>query len=273
MDCLLESLARSVRQRHVILFVGAGVSMSVGLPSWQMLTEHMADELGLDQDVIGEGGADYQTIAEYYRLKLGSMDRLRDWMKENWQVSRQKVEASPIHSLIVALDFPIIYTTNYDSNLEVAFEIHGRDYVKVANARDVARAAADVTQIVKFHGDFDDEASLVLAETDYFERLSFDSPLDVKFRSDALGRTVLFIGYSMSDMNIRLLLHRLWSTWHRSGYERDRPASFIFMPDPNPVQEAVLRRWGISVVSEREDHPGRALEVFLSKLKQMVDQG
>jgi len=246
--------------------------MSVGLPSWQVLVEHMAEELQLDPERIGGRETNYQTIAEYYRLKLGGMETLRDWMERNWQVSQEKVAASAIHSLIVSLDFPIIYTTNYDRNLEVAFEIHGRDYVKVANARDVARVSPELTQIVKFHGDFDDEASLVLAETDYFERLSFDSPLDVKFRSDALGRTVLFIGYSMSDMNIRLLLHRLWSTWHRSGYESDRPASFIFMPNPNPVQEAVLDRWGITVLSEEDNDPERALQLFLSKLKEEVDR-
>jgi hypothetical protein len=80
----------------------------------------------------------------------------------------------------------------------------------------------------------------VITETDYFDRLAFDSPLDVKLRSDALGKTVLFVGYSMSDMNIRLLLHRLWLTWHRSSYERDRPPSFVFMAMANPMQEAVL---------------------------------
>jgi hypothetical protein len=36
-----------------------------------------------------------------------------------------------------------------------------------------------------------------LTETD--TRRSFDSPLDLKFRADAMGRTVLFIGYAMHD--------------------------------------------------------------------------
>src|SRR5690606_22335472 len=117
-----------------------------------------------------------------------------------------------------------------DRNLEAAHDIHAKRYAKIANARDIAQAPPNVTQIVKFHGDFDDDASLVLTETDYFDRLAFDAPLDVKFRSDAMGKTVLFIGYSLSDLNIRLLLHRLWQTWHRSGYEKDRPRSYVFMP-------------------------------------------
>jgi hypothetical protein len=267
-----DELAEAIRQRRAILFVGAGVSMSVGLPSWQKLIEHMAAELGLERDIIREPNLSYQMLAEYYRLQQGSLGPLRSWMDRNWKVSREKVEASRLHRLIVSLDFPIIYTTNYDRNLEVAFEIHQRPFVKVTNARDVARASADVTQIIKYHGDFDDDASLVLAETDYFNRLSFDSPLDVKFRADALGRTVLFVGYSMSDMNIRLLLHRLWETWNRSGYEKDRPRSFVFMPHPDPVQEAVLGRWGITVLSEQADTPEDALCGFLTKLKDRVDE-
>jgi hypothetical protein len=268
MQSAIEQLAQSIRDRRAILFVGAGVSMSVGLPSWETFIEHLADELGLDEEIVGTPEATYQALAEYYRLKRGSIGPLRSWMDRHWTVSREKVEASAIHKLIVALDFPIIYTTNYDRNLEVAFEIHGREFVKVANAKDIAKAGGEVTQIIKYHGDFDDDASLVLAETDYFDRLSFDSPLDVKFRADALGRTILFIGYSMSDMNIRLLLHRLWQTWRRSGYEKNRPKSFVFMPHPNAVQEAILGRWGIDMLTEEADEPEDALAAFLTKLKE-----
>ena len=88
-----------------------------------------------------------------------------------------------------------------------------------------------MTQIVKYHGDFDDDQSIVIAETDYLDVL-LRIALDIKFRSDALGKTILFIGYSLSDLNIRFLLHRLWKTWMASGFERDRPQSYVFMLRP-----------------------------------------
>ena len=262
----LAALARSIREQRAILFVGAGASMSVGLPSWQELIEHMAEELGVAPN--GFSGANgHHMLAEFYRLEQGSIGPLRSWMDRHWTVSEGKVRESRIHRLIVSMEFPIIYTTNYDRNLEVAFEIHDKPYVKVANARDVAKAVSGVTQIVKFHGDFDDDQSLVIAETDYFDRLSFDSPLDIKFRADALGKTILFIGYSMSDMNIRLLLHSLWKTWRDSGYENSRPQSFAFMPRADPVQQAVLAKWGITMLTEDVADPEEALTAFLSKLK------
>ncbi len=268
----IEELARSIKERRAILFVGAGASMSVGLPSWQKLIAHMMRELEVDAEEFRDSQNSYQILAEYYRLKNGSIGALRSWMDRAWHVSEEKVRGSKLHELIVSLDFPLVYTTNYDRNMEVAYEIHGRDFAKIANVRDIARARDGVPQIVKFHGDFDDDDSLVITETDYFSRLAFDSPLDVKLRADALGKTVLFVGYSMSDMNIRMLLHRLWQTWCSSGYEQDRPRSFVFMARANPVQEAVLAQWGITVLSEASEDPQEALVTFLAKLKERVDQ-
>jgi len=115
----LGPLVDTIRDRRAILFVGAGVSMSVGLPSWQKLIEHMATDLQVSRDFINRRES-YQTLAEYYRITHGSLDALRRWMDRNWSVSREKVRASRLHSLIVELDFPIIYTTNYDRNLEAA---------------------------------------------------------------------------------------------------------------------------------------------------------
>lgn len=266
----LDELARIVRARQAILFAGAGLSMAVGLPSWSELIGRMRAELELAPEA-GDGGPTYQTLAEYYRITRGSVGPLRSWMDRTWSVSEEKVKDSRVHDLVVELGFPLLYSTNYDNNLEVAFRLKGHRFVKVANARDIASATEGVTQIVKFHGDFEDDESLVLAETDYFDRLAFESPLDIKFRADALGRTLLFIGYSLTDLNIRLLLHRLWQTWRRSGREKDRPPSFIFMPQVDPVQEAVLSQWGLTVLSGNGEEPRAALQAFLEDLKARVD--
>ena len=265
----IEDLARSISERQAILFVGAGVSMVVGLPSWQDLIDHMVDELGLSEAEQAQS-LGHPILAEYYRIRHGSIGPLRSWMDRAWKVSEERVRDSRIHQLIVELNFPLIYTTNYDRNLEAAFEAQGRSYAKIANARDLIALGAQDTQIVKFHGDFDDDASLVLTESDYFSRLNFDSPLDVKLRADAMSRPVLFIGYSMQDLNIRLLLHRIWETWSRSPYESHRPKSYVFLPRAGPAQEAVLSRWGISVITSDLDNPEAALSVFLEELARRV---
>ncbi|KRR27601.1 SIR2 family NAD-dependent protein deacylase [Bradyrhizobium retamae] len=266
-----DILADAIRRRHAILFVGAGVSMAVGLPSWQTLVDHLLKELDLDPATIEGMNDGYQMLAEFYRLKRGGLGSLRSWLDRNWKVSSDRVASSRLHKLIVELGFPAIYTTNYDRNLETAFEVHNKPYAKIANARQIVDAADGVTHIIKFHGDFDDDSSLVLTETDFLDRLSFDAPLDIKLRADALGRTILFIGYSMSDPNIRLLLHSIWQTWERSGHKDHRPRSFVFMSSSNPVQEAMLARWGITLLTpERGACVDDALVAFLADIHARV---
>ena len=269
----MDELISAIKNRNAILFAGAGVSMSVGLPSWRTLVEHIAKEIHLDLGAFGEPEINHLTLAEFYRITQGSIGPLRSWMDRNWTIPDDALKGSRVHELICRLDFPIIYTTNFDRNLERAFELRDKDFVKIVNAKDIARIREGVPQIVKYHGDFDDDKSIVIAETDYLDRLSFESPLDIKFRSDALGKTILFIGYSMTDLNIRCLLHRLWRTWAGSGFERDRPQSYVFMLCPNPVEEAVLAQWGLHVLTEEDGAPEEALEIFLGKLCDAVEDG
>jgi hypothetical protein len=267
---VFQDLAEAIRNRQAILFAGAGVSMAVGLPSWRTLIEHIAEELQLEPGSISEPDVNHLTLAEFYRLRQGSIGPLRSWMDRNWSIPEDALRASRVHELICHLDFPIIYTTNFDRNLETALAVRGKEFVKIVNAKDIARIRNGVVQIVKYHGDFDDDQSIVIAETDYLDRLSFESPLDIKFRSDALGKAILFIGYSLSDLNIRFLLHRLWKTWRASGFERDRPQSYIFMMRPNPIESAVLEQWGIRVITDETGDPEHALETFLAKLADEV---
>jgi SIR2-like domain len=44
------------------------------------------------------------------------------------------------------------------------------------------------TQVVKFHGDFNRPETMVLSERDYERRMRLEDAMDLKLRSDVLGR-------------------------------------------------------------------------------------
>lgn len=261
----MQELVQAIRDRRAILFAGAGLSMNLGLPSFGGLIRHLAEELDFDPEVFRLSG-DYLSLAEYYLLQKSSLGPLRSWMDRTWHDSAVDIRTSEVHNHITELKFPIIYTTNYDRWLEKSLEARNIPFVKIVNVADIAKSSDDKTQIVKLHGDFDDDASIVLTESSYFERLSFESPLDIKLRADVLGRTILFIGYSLGDINIRYLLYKLHKQWQTSAYERARPRSYIFLARPNLVQEEILRSRGIEPIVSEEDNPKLGLEKFLKKL-------
>jgi hypothetical protein len=260
-------LAQAVAERKVILFVGAGVSRSLGLPSWQALIARLASQLGYDPEVFTQYGTPLE-LAEYFELEQGTLQALSNALDREWHKDETLVDASAVHQLIVDINLPLIYTTNYDRWLEIAFERRGCPRAKIANVKDIARVSGRVgPQIVKFHGDFDTEGSLVFTEESYFNRLSLDTPMDTKLRHDALGHTVLFVGYSLSDINIRYLLFKIWRSWQESNYAGFQPKSYILLSSPNPVQEKLLGHRGVQVLVAGADDPTEGLKLFLESLR------
>jgi NAD-dependent SIR2 family protein deacetylase len=266
---MIESLVDAVRNRRALLFVGAGVSQGLGLPTWNQLIDYMAQDLGYDPTVFSQNGT-FPELAEYYEAQKTSLGPFHSWMDRRWHEDEARVDSSLVHQAIVDLGFPVIYTTNYDRWLEIAHERREAPFTKIANVGDFTSTRDGVTQIVKLHGDFDADESLVLTETSYFERFAFESPLDIKLRADAIGRTILFVGYSLSDVNIRYLLYKLHRLWADSSFAGARPQSYIFLTRPNPVQETILARRGIVPIVADVDDPGFALRQFLETLRDVV---
>lgn len=263
----MHELAEAIRNRKAVLFAGAGLSMNLGLPSFNSLIGKLAEELGFDPQLFHMSG-DYLTLAEYYYQIKGKLGPLRSWMDTTWHSSDVRISESLIHKAIVELELSAIYTTNYDRWIEKSFDHWKVPYSKIVNVSDIASAKENQTQIIKFHGDFDDDDSIVLTESSYFERLDFESPLDIKLRSDVLGKTVLFLGYSLSDINIRYLLFRLQKQWKKEGSDSTRPKSYIFLTRPNVVQEEILRSRGVVPIVAETDDPQASLQQFLAELVQ-----
>lgn len=261
----MDALKEAVRSKQLILFVGAGVSMSLGLPSWHDLVSKIGTELGFDSDVFQTRG-DYLSLAEYYMIKKSSIGALRSWMDREFHPSSIDIGKSEIHRLITKLNASTIYTTNYDRWLEAAYDHYNLPYTKIVNVKDLLNVKEGSTQIVKFHGDFDEDNSIVLTESSYFSRLSFESPLDIKLRADVLAKSVLFLGYSLNDLNIRYLLFRLNKIWEQTSYSSAKPKSYIFLARPNDVQETVLAARGITPCVSESDNVTEGLLKFLGEI-------
>jgi hypothetical protein len=259
-------LAAKLASNQVILFVGAGASKSLGLPTYPELMREIGGLLDFDGELF-HGFGDYLTLAEFYHLQRKGLSELQTYLRSKWRRSRAEIMESDVHRAIVGLDCSLIYTTNFDGFLEQAHREMRRRYRTIRSVKDLVDSKPDHVQIVKLHGDLSNPSTLVFTESSYFERLSFEAPLDVKLRADALGKALLFIGYSLSDINIRYLLFRLQKQWESEPKREMRPKSYLFVGRPNPIQEAVLRSRGIEPIIAEDGDPGESLAGFLTSLR------
>lgn len=239
-----------LKARRVIPFVGAGFSAGHDLPNW----ENMLREVCLDipdippfEKIHECCNGDFLQIAEYLYIKSDkSIGPLRHKLSSMLASSKQWLDSTP-HVELVNLNCQQIYTTNYDEIIEKTFAALGHPCSFVALPKHIAAANRDKTQVVKYHGDLRYDHSLVLTESSYYARLEFESPMDLKFRSDLLGQSVLFIGYSFRDINIRIIWFKLMEMM-RDVPEADRPSSYIVRFEKNEVLEDLYKAVGIKTI-------------------------
>ena len=107
------------------------------------------------------------------------------------------------------------------------------------------------TIIPKLHGQVGRSAddreweSFVVTEDDYIEYLAqaeVASVVPVALGAKLRRSHFLFLGYTMADWNLRLLLHRLWG---------DQPLSYrswAVQPEPMPIEREFWRRRDVDVL-------------------------
>jgi WD40 repeat protein len=191
---LVEQFARG----NGVVFVGAGLSQGAGLPGWSDLIRELAAELdGCPPD------ADPREIAQYYDNEHGRnrlVQRLRD------RLDTLRITPTPVHEALVGLPVSAFFTTNYDDLLEQALRAAKRSFTPVVGNADTSFWSADRLQLVKLHGDLGQPESIVITTGDYEQfaltRKSLADILKVTLQT----RTVLFLGYSAADPDLRLIL-------------------------------------------------------------------
>ena len=174
-------------------------------PSWRELVDKAAELIGAeDPELLRMRGSDLQ-ILEYMRIKRDTMQPLVNWLHASMRPNDDDILRSPLHRKLASLkSCQLIYTTNYDDFIERSLRLCGRYVTTIATEHDLSQQLAE-TQVVKFHGDFNSPAEMVLSESDYEHRMRLESAMDLKLRSDVLGRALLFIGYSFRDANVAYL--------------------------------------------------------------------
>ncbi|WP_342275861.1 SIR2 family protein [Spiroplasma endosymbiont of Nebria brevicollis] len=219
-DDFIKRYSKMILQNKVAVFLGAGINVEVGLPTWIDLLRDIFEDLKLEV----KENIDLALIAQFYINEKGSERELLNIISEKINLQNKK----PGKNLTSLTRLPIqqFWTTNYDDLLEKALNNENKKYDSIYNKKQFYTACRKYS-IFKIHGDILNKEYLVFSKDSYdlYEK-------DRKFFWDKLSmelinKNFLFIGTSMEDTNLNLILSKV----NMNVNKEDKSEHFIFLKD------------------------------------------
>jgi SIR2-like domain len=262
-DYLPQPLLDDIVKRNVIPLVGAGFSRNAeGLPTgkkmplWTELGENFADLMHLPycNDPI-------ESISAF--VKSHKKIRLVEYLTEMLFVNTAR--AGDAHKFLVKLPFDVILTTNFDTLIEQAHDREEISYNVISDISDISRSIPNERKIVKLHGDLRHAETIIITDDDFRLARSEGYKLKNNIIHWLTTRTLLIIGYSVTDPDF---IQFLKITDNLLGQTR-RP-SYILLFDANEEEITRLANLGITSISNEGKKENYGNQVS-SILKELVD--
>ncbi len=246
------------------------------LPSGRELATYLADQFGY----TASDQTDLSRISQYVSVMEGSGElylSLHDLFDADYAPTSLHRLLARLPGIVRGQErssYPLILTTNYDDSLERAFTeadeeidlvsyiaegpnrgkfLHrdpsGREQVVHIPNQYEALSPERRTVIVKIHGAVDrgnpDNDSYVITEDhyiDYLTRTDISNLLPVKLSVKLARSHFLFLGYSLTDWNLRVILHRIW------GSQQLKFTSWAVQLDPEPIDQESWAQRGVRIL-------------------------
>lgn len=214
----VAAINRAIEKDDLIIFVGAGVSMNSGYPSWDSLINELKESFNQFDLPKTE---DKLEIAESISNQAGKNEFLTQ-IRQIFESIR--VKDNPILDKLVNIHPKHIITTNYDSLIEdkLKYEIDKYDLVRTDSDLPYV---GDEHLIIKMHGDLDLK-NIVLTKTDYSDYGENFGGISSKIRSLITNHTVLFLGYSLHDETFNTIFRTV-----QDLFGKDAKRAYLYVPE------------------------------------------
>ncbi len=238
---------------------------------------------------------DLAKVASYYAIVSGR----RTLHERLHEVLNHEYTFGPLHTYLASVPTPLlIVSTNYDTLIEQAFHAVHKPYdlvIHPSERKDIANAVwwwlhgaleptvvppneLDIdldktTVIYKMHGTVQRETdkwdSFVITEEDYVDflsRMTTNAAVPSLFYEHFLGRSFLFLGYSLRDWNLRVVLKNLdrYLARKRAANDDDADAplpSWSIQRQPSELERRLWEKRNVSIFD-------MTLDDFVTKMRQ-----
>lgn len=209
----------------LIAFIGSGVSRNVaGMPSWHDLIVKMANVVNYSKcDTCTHKKSNCKkacnlkeeyTPDEFLKIPQYVANKNKKTYLKLIKDSFPEIQVdAPLSEAIFDIHPSHIITTNYDNLIETSKSIFRSQYELIVKDADLLNSNKN-KYIIKMHGDLNDVESIVLKESDYLNYSQNHILIETFIKALLTDHTLLFLGYSISDYNIKLIIS--WINFMRS---------------------------------------------------------
>ena len=236
-----QQIIELIRKSEVALFIGSGFSLKAGAPSGEDLCNTLYNAL---PDTIKEEKSirfEYtlQNLSETYETHYGR-EALINLLKNTFNFEPK--DTTDQKQLASIPQFKHIITTNYDTLIEDAYS---SNCIVIATSTDLSKIDSRKPVIYKIHGDFSHPKNIVITKDDYSrlyekkqENLIWDST-----RVLFSHHNILFIGYSLSDPNIKTLVKYVKERMGEAAKQL-----FVLVPSVEETALLQLKKLGVEYI-------------------------
>jgi len=230
---------------NCIPFVGAGFSRNAAvdgggtIPDWDTLGRAISDQIG--------DAHDYTTALDAISTYVHAFDKskLVEELTRLLYVGTSHPAAA--HKAFAQIPFRFVVTTNFEMLLEDAYtQVPKYCHVIIGEeplSQNIQMSTKSVT-LLKMHGDVRHPIHLVATEDDYDEFLGRYPLLATFVASLLIQKTLLFVGYSLSDPHFRMIWQLIGT---RLKKLRRRAYTFAISPSQQMIDQ--FWRRGVRVIA------------------------
>lgn len=238
-NACLRNLKKAWDERRLVLFLGAGVSIPHGVPNWNdLVLQLLLEETGTVRDypahyrsALGEWMSEqfeFTPVALSREFKNRLLERKGAALLQEKYLNRisralypkQLTQPQPTHDSLAAIAdliersgrerrIPAVITSNFDDLLERKLDLRKVPYETIYNATRRTGKGLPILHVHGYlpHGKPAPKQEIVFAEDEYHRlTYSFFHWALAELVGYMRNSTILFIGFSMNDPNIRRLL-------------------------------------------------------------------
>lgn len=242
-------ISKAINRNSFGIYIGAGLSMGAGLPSWRDLLSNLIDQVEAKDTTPKARIQEMRTLVNDSNKFLMLAEELREIIPSYLEryvrdtFDSNEVQPTKAHELAVNVRSKFVLTTNYDTLIEKAFvRTHNGHYPKVFSYKDASSVNYNLWNdeyfILKAHGDARNSPNeIVLTEKDYrkiiYQQQGYQSILHAIFSTNS----ILFLGVSLNDPELLLLLGYIHNIFHGGS-----PMHYALISEGN-MSKTEIDRW------------------------------